>query len=191
MTPKRKIYRVGIIRRNYSTGIGKLFQRTTVGADDATQEASDALDRMLLSATPENRLSTIKTRAAKYVGTVGLADEIRWVNERLAGANGAADMADTFAMLALERALDVLDTRKYLDELLALRRADVGRSRGIVASAQARAKLPSAKLLSQQIEGLTASTVWNRGEAVAHVASKYGVTTRAVNLRLKRAGGTT
>lgn len=189
--PKGKTYRVGISRRLIRAGLGPVFSKTTVGAHDSSPEALDALSRMLMNADPNKRLQAVKQRAKRHLGALGLANEIAEVEMRLAARNGNGEEVDTIALLAIERGLDLLDTGAFLSELNALRRADSGRAKGLIASAKSRAKLPSAATLILEIEKATQFEGGNRRAAVGSIARKYKVQTQAIGKRIKKASETT
>ena len=85
MTPKYKHHRAGL---------GPIRRVVTVDALDTSQEACNALDRILVAATPTGRLLAIKQRATLHQKDLLLTDEIAWVAQRLAHQNGNAEVAD-------------------------------------------------------------------------------------------------
>lgn len=178
-----KTYRLGIFRRYYKAGLGKVAVRLSVGARDSSEEASGALDAMLASASPLGRLRRIQERAQQHQGARGLKDELAWIEERIAATNGSIGPAEDFALLALERGLDLLDSNLYWGELLQLRRQHDGQMRGLKASAKVRAKLPDKERLQHELDGLL--SIYPKGEAIKKLAERHRCTARAVRLKLE------
>ena len=187
----KKVYRVGVTTRHYRAGLGPAIGRVTVGAHDSSPEALAALDRILMASNPPARLTAIQKRAKAHRGVMGLAAEIAWIETRMIERNGNGEAIDTFALLSIERALDLLDTGQYLAELTALRRAHAGQTDGIIESAKSRAKLPDAETLARQIDELTKTEGGNRRRAVGIVAERTGASTQALGQKLKKRRETT
>lgn len=176
-------YRLGTIRRKYRAGLGRVAVRLSVGAQDSTDEAAAAIDAILAGASPLGRLRRIQERAQQHAGARGLKDEIAWIEDRVAANNGSIGLAEDFALLALERGLDLLDSNSYWEELLQLRRRHGGQAKGLVASARERAKLPDKERLQVLLDGLL--RIYPRGEAIKMLAERHGCTPRAVRMKLE------
>ena len=162
------------VYRWHRTGLGPLRRRVTVRADDDSEEAFAALDAALIATTPEARLAAIKVRAAKYASDPRLTDEIEWVEARLSRANGSAERAELFALLALERGLDLLDTGAYLAALISHAKTQRGRRRG----GEGNRKLPEDP---KELLALVADA------GLTGVAVRFGVTAGGVRKALRKA----
>ena len=176
MTPKYKLHRAGL---------GPIRRRVTVDALDTSQEACNAFDRILVSATPTGRLLAIKQRAEAHQKDLRLADEIAWVAQRLAHQNGNAEVADLFALTAIERGLDLLHTKQHLAAVLEFAtRRFIDKKRG-----DEMALLPTAADLLALINIMHADGYGSKSDVKAILATRYGVTKRAVNYRIKKPSG--
>jgi hypothetical protein len=165
------------------TGL-KLYEQVTVH-DPSTDDGRSALDRILTSSDPRRRLGRIALRAAAHQGVKELQDEIAWVSDRLNASNGNAEPVDLFALLAIERGLDVLGTGKHLAALRRDFKTQLGRATGAKAANASRAKLPPREALAfelaQKVAGGTPMEI-----AKAWLQRKYRVTPQAFGQRLKK-----
>jgi hypothetical protein len=178
-----KTFQVGVSRRIVGAGLAPARVSVRVGADDRTNEAAIALGSMLHD--PRSRFASIENRAAAYRVVIGLFEEVDWVRERLQKANWNAEPVDLFALLALERGLDLLDTQKYIAELHELaerRERDAKRTETIREKAGRRARLPEAAKLKAERDTLIKSE--GRHEAIRQLREKYGVTASAIRQRI-------
>jgi hypothetical protein len=176
VTPKYKLHRAGL---------GPIRRAVTVNALDTSQEACSTLDRILMAGTPTGRLQAVKQRATQHPNDLHLADEIAWVEQRLAHQNGNAEMADLFALTAIERGLDLLHTEQHLAAVLEVERRRIADElRG-----DTKARLPAADRLLAMINEMHAEGHGSKATIKATLAARYGVTKRAVNLRIKNLPG--
>ena len=176
MTPKYKHHRAGL---------GPIRRVVTVDALDTSQETCNALDRILVAATPTGRLLAIKQRATLHQKDLLLTDEIAWVAQRLAHQNGNAELADLFALTAIERGLDLLQTEQHLAAVMEVaRRRFNDKKRG-----NTMARLPAADRLLALIADMQTMGHGTKANVKATLATRYGVSVRAVNLRIKNLPG--
>ena len=166
----------------HQAGLGPIRRRVTVDAADTSEDASAEIERTLMAASPTGRLLTVKQRAKLHPSDPLLADEIEWVAQRLAHQNGNAEMADLFALTAIERGLDLLHTEQHLAAVLErARRRIKDKERG-----DKKASLPPAEKLRAMIDKMVAMGHGTEAHVKAVIADRYRVGIRAVNLRLKK-----
>jgi hypothetical protein len=183
-----KIFRKGITHRYYRAGLGPAYVQTTVGANDRTPEASTALEAMLRAADPFSRLQRVRERASAHRGVSRLHAEIDDAHRLLTEHGGRDALAATYALTAIERGLDLLDTQPLAEELATLRRAHGGRHRGLVESARARTRLPDAPALAEEIaRRIQQGLALDEADACKQIARRHEVTPGAVRTRLRRA----
>jgi hypothetical protein len=166
MAPTYKLHRAGL---------GPSRRWVMVAPDDQSTEAAEALDRVLRAAEPMVRLAAVKTRAIAYPADKVLQSEIKWVADRLEASRGQLKMIDDFALIAIERGLDLLDSRKSL-EALRDAKAQAARSRGGKAKRDLQ-KLPSGSELLELLQKATP----------AQIAERRGVKPAAVRMAKSRA----
>lgn len=169
------------IYRLHRVGLGPVRRWATVRVDDTSPEAIATLDQMLDAATPEGRLRTIKARATQYPKDTRLDDEIEWVEARLAKSNGNAELADMYALTALERGLDLLHTQQYLQAVLEKeRRRKKDAQRGVDMT-----KLPSAEKLKSMIAEMKVMGHGDEREVKPILAHRFNVGVPAINKKLR------
>ena len=154
-----------------------VYRMVTVRADDASPEAIRALDQLLDDASPKGRLRRVKLRAESYREDLRLADEIELIESRLRESYGRADETVLFALTAVERGLDLLDTGLHLRAVQGHARSQEKRRLGGINSATARQKLPKGQRLLALIDEI----------GVAAVAERYGVQPAAVRKARRKA----
>ena len=164
------------VYRNQRAGLA-IYRMVTVRADDASEEALRALDLMLDSATPNGRLRRVRLRAESYRDDTRLTDEVEYIESRLRQSHGKADEAVLFALTAVERGLDLLDTGTHLKAVLGYARSVETKRRGGIESGKSRRSLPTGKPLLDLILDI----------GVAAVAERYGVKEPAVRKARRKA----
>ena len=154
-------------------GLATVARKTTVRADDTSPEAMQALDNLLLQASPEERLRRIKAWAQRHPQDEGLAGEIETVSNRLKENHGRAEREDLEQMLAIERGLVLLDANALIPALVTHAKTQAARKRGH----QAQQRLPDGPELLRLVDEVRKQAVCER----------YGVGIRAVNKAVAKA----
>ena len=170
----------------HRTGVGPIRSFVTVDAADTSQEACDAIERILISASPAGRLLDIKQRAKLHPRDLRLAEEIAWVAQRLAHQNGNAEMADLFALTAIERGLDLLHTERHLTAVLEVATRRLKDKEG----GSKRAILPEPAELMRKIKEMVVMGHGTVPQVKRKLAGRYAVSVRALNKRLRKIPGT-
>jgi hypothetical protein len=167
------------------TGL-KIYEAVSIKAGGSPEDI-DALKRMLSSASPSSRLDRIKRRAAQYEQVEDVQRELLYIEEVIL-PGGFQSQVLSFALLALERGLDLLDTGKYLNAIVRDGSTQVGRAKGAVVANAARAKLPPREALLQEIEILTRGNYRSERDAKSILLVKYRCSASALFQRLNPGG---
>lgn len=159
-----------------------IYRLTTIAANSVDPADSADLVRMIKAATPEARLVRIRDRAAAHSEVEGLPGEIGEAAELLATADQWR--ACHFALLALERGLDLLDTGRYMQPILRDQAMQAGRA---LAGRNRSRKLPLPHELESELQALMSARHITEGQARAVLADRHHVTRQAVGKQLKKA----
>ena len=164
------------------TGL-KVYEEVIVH-DPSSPEGVQMIMSLLESATPAKRLSRLRKRCEAHSEVNGVSDELEWIQDNI--KNQGLAIAVSFALTALERGIDLLDTEKYSTSLQRDTRRQAGTRIGADRGNAYRAKIKDApELLAALKSKLAAGN--SLQDAKSSLRVKYGVTRQTLNARLKKA----
>lgn len=112
-----------LVQRSKQRAGLQIYERVSIDAADSSAEASEAISHVLQSASLTGRLTHIKEGARRHPDDALIREEVSDVEELLQACNGNPQTWDAFDRIdaklkALERGIALLDTGRYLDDVL-------------------------------------------------------------------------